>query len=207
VTKINRSSLGSCRVEYGGRSVRLGLPVAVVAGLAQRCGGTFDCRGTQHPMQSCKANLFRNRKDELFSSQARSPVMALVMQLWEWRRGEERRGDVYKEERRFAKEESLDSRLSTLTCKYRISSAAGTSTLDPREGCCSLPGIILGFLAEAAPRLIRGTRALDPVPRLQRQPCEGLYASDGTTPLTGPPPSRSINLSLVFAAARSLQRA
>jgi hypothetical protein len=26
---------------------------------------------------------------------------------------------------------------------------------------------ILGFLAEAAPRLIRGTRALDPVPRLQ----------------------------------------
>jgi len=27
--------------------------------------------------------------------------------------------------------------------------------------------VILGFLAEAAPRLIRGTRALDPVPRLQ----------------------------------------
>jgi hypothetical protein len=162
-----------------------------------------DCRGTQHPMQSCKANLFRNSKDELFSSQARSPVKALEMQFWEGRRGEERRCLQGGEEVCKGRE----SRLSTLTCKYRISSAAGTSTLDPREGCCSLPGIILGFLAEAAPRLIRGTRALDPVPRLQRQPCEGLYASDGTTPLTGPPPSRSINLSLVFAAARSLQRA
>jgi hypothetical protein len=56
--------------------------------------------------------------------------MALVMQLWEERRGEEmfarRRGIVCKEG------ESLDSRLST--CKYRISSAASTSTLDQREG-------------------------------------------------------------------------
>jgi len=88
-----------------------------------------DCRGTQHPMQSCKANLFRNGKDKLFSSTARSPVMAVVMRLWEERRGEEmfaRRRGV------FAKEESLDSRLST--CEYRISSAAGTSTLDQREG-------------------------------------------------------------------------
>ncbi|KAH8787505.1 hypothetical protein F5882DRAFT_110618 [Hyaloscypha sp. PMI_1271] len=44
-----------------------------------------DCRGTQHPMQSCKANLFRNGKDKLFSSTARSPVMAVVMRLWEER--------------------------------------------------------------------------------------------------------------------------
>jgi hypothetical protein len=55
--------------------------------------------------------------------------MAVVMRLWEERRGEEmftRRRGV------FAKEEGLDSRLST--CEYRISSAAGTSTLDQREG-------------------------------------------------------------------------
>jgi hypothetical protein len=48
--------------------------------------------------------------------------------------GEGRRGEEMFARRRgvFAKEESLDSRL--LTCEYRISSAAGTSTLDQREG-------------------------------------------------------------------------
>jgi hypothetical protein len=60
--------------------------------------------------------------------------MALVMQLWEERRGEERRC-LQGGEGLFAKKErvsTLDSRLST--CKYRISSAASTSTLDQREG-------------------------------------------------------------------------
>ena len=102
----------------------------------------------------------------------------------------------------FAKKE----RVSTLDSRHANTGSAPLPAPQPlisgRDDVLFL-ALFLGFLAEAAPRFIRGTRALDPVPRLQCQPCKGLYASDGTAPLTGPPPSRSINLSPVFAAARS----
>lgn len=102
----------------------------------------------------------------------------------------------------FAKKE----RVSTLESRHANTGSVPLPAPQPlisgRDDVLFL-ALFLGFLAEAAPRFIRGTRALDPVPRLQCQPCKGLYASDGTAPLTGPPPSRSINLSPVFAAARS----